>query len=240
VTELASEGRPSGSRCPPPCRPAYAPEADQKGVGPTSAELLNPPVALEVPYGFSFEMDATMSGAVRGVQSPSHPIEMELDGCRAKVRLAQRTAAMDRDLVIVLAADNLSAPHAVVERGGKGAAVALSFLPRFEPAARTAEVIFVIDRSGSMEGSSIAEVRNALQLCLRSLAPGSRFNIVSFGSTYQPLFEGSRAYDDASLGEAAAFVRTLEADMGGTEILPRCSTSCSSRPWPGCRGRCSC
>ena len=71
-----------------------------------------------------------------------------------------------------------------------------------------------------MGGPSIAEVRNALQLCLRSLTPGSRFNIVSFGSTYEALFTGSRPYDEASLGDAAAFVRTLEADMGGTEILP--------------------
>ena len=220
VTELAAEGEGVRFTLPTTVSPRYAPEADQKGVGPTPAEALNPPVAWAVPYGFSFEMDAAMSGAIRGVESPSHPIAIELDGCRAKVRLAQRTAAMDRDLVIVLAADGLSAPHAMVERGDNGGAVLLSFLPRFEPAARAAEVIFVIDRSGSMGGDSIAEVRNALQLCLRSLTPGSRFNIVSFGSTYAPLFDGSRAYDEASLGDAAAFVRALDADMGGTEILP--------------------
>ena len=185
VTELAAEGEGVRFTLPTTVSPRYAPEADQNGVGPTPAEALNPPVAWAVPYGFSFEMDAAMSGAIRGVESPSHPIAIELDGCRAKVRLAQRTAAMDRDLVIVLAADGLSAPHAIVERGEKGGAVLLSFLPRFEPAARAAEVIFVIDRSGSMGGDSIAEVRNALQLCLRSLTPGSRFNIVSFGSTYR-------------------------------------------------------
>ena len=220
VTELAAEGEGVRFTLPTTVSPRYAPEADRTGVGPTPAEALNPPTAWALPYGFSFEMDAAMSGAIRGVESPSHPIAIELDGCRAKVRLAQRTAAMDRDLVIVLAADGLSAPHAVVERGDKGGAVLLSFLPRFEPGARAAEVIFVIDRSGSMSGDSIAEVRNALQLCLRSLTPGSRFNIVSFGSTYAPLFDGSRAYDEASLGDAAAFVRAIDADMGGTEILP--------------------
>ena len=220
VTELAAEGEAVRFTLPTTVAPRYAPESDRAGVGPTPAEALNPPAASAVPYGFSFELDAAMSGAIRGVESPSHPIAIELDGCRAKVRLAQRTAAMDRDLVIVLAAGGLSAPHAVVERGDKGGAVLLSFLPRFEPAARAAEVIFVIDRSGSMGGDSIAEVRNALQLCLRSLTPGSRFNIVSFGSTYAPLFDGSRAYDEASLGDAAAFVRALDADMGGTEILP--------------------
>jgi uncharacterized protein YegL len=220
VTELAAEGEAVRFTLPTTVSPRYAPAADQLGVGPTPAEVLNPPVALDVPYGFSFEMDVTMSGEIRSVQSPSHPVELELDGPRAKVRLAQRVAAMDRDLVIVLGADSLSAPHAVVEHGEQGGAVLLSFLPRFESKAQAAEVIFVIDRSGSMGGESIAEVRNALQLCLRSLTPGSRFNIVSFGSRYEALFAGSRAYDEASLGDASAFVRTVEADMGGTEILP--------------------
>jgi Ca-activated chloride channel family protein len=220
VTELAAEGEAVRFTLPTTVSPRYAPAANRQGVGPTPAEALNPPVALQVPYGFSFEMDVTMSGAIRSVQSPSHPVELELDGPRAKVRLAQRSAAMDRDLVIVLGADTLSAPHAVVERGEQGGAVLLSLLPRFESKAQAAEVIFVIDRSGSMGGESIAEVRNALQLCLRSLAPGSRFNIVSFGSRYEALFPESRAYDDASLGDAAAFVRAVDADLGGTEILP--------------------
>ena len=220
VTELSAEGEALRFTLPTTVSPRYAPKADQQGVGPTPAETLNPPVAFEVPYGFSFEMDATMGGAIRGVRSPSHPIEFELDGCRANIRLAQRLATMDRDLVIVLAADGLSAPHAIIERGEKGSAVLLSFLPTFGAKAEAAEVIFVVDRSGSMGGPSIAEVRNALQLCLRSLTPGSRFNIVSFGSTYAPLFERSRAYDEVSLAEAAACVQSLEADMGGTEILP--------------------
>jgi Ca-activated chloride channel family protein len=220
VTELAAEGEAVRFTLPTTVSPRYAPGEDRQGVGPTPADTLNPPVALDVPYGFSFEMDATLSGPIRSVQSPSHPIELELDGPRAKVRLAQRRAAMDRDLVIVMGADGLSAPHAVVERGELGGAVLVSFLPRFESKAQAAEVFFVIDRSGSMGGESIAEVRNALQLCLRSLAPGSRFNIVSFGSSYEALFPESRAYDEVSLGDAAAFVRTVDANLGGTEILP--------------------
>ena len=220
VTELAAEGEALRFTLPTTVSPRYAPEADQKGVGPTPAEALNPPAVLEVPYGFSFEMDVAMRGTIRSVQSPSHPVELELDGPRARVRLSQRAAAMDRDLVVIIGADGLSAPHAVVERGETGGAVLLSFLPHFELAAQAAEVIFVIDRSGSMAGTSIEEVRNALQLCLRSLTPASRFNIVSFGSRYESLFDRSRAYDETSLGDAAAFVRRLEADMGGTEILP--------------------
>jgi Ca-activated chloride channel family protein len=233
VAELAPEGDAVRFTLPTAVSPRYAPAADRTGVGPAPAETLNPPVAWEVPYGFSFEMEATMAGAIRSVQSPSHPIELELDGARAMVRLAQRQAAMDRDLVIVIGADGLAAPHATVERGEKGNAVAISVLPRFESHAQAAEVIFVIDRSGSMAGPSIAEVRNALQLCLRSLTPGSRFNIVSFGDRHAALFEESRAYDEASLGEAAALVGALEADMGGTEILPALQFAVQQAPVAG-------
>ena len=221
VTELAAEGAAARFTLPTTVSPRYAPAAAQAGVSPTPAEALNPPVSLDVPYALTFDMDVVMRGAIRGVQSATHPIEVEHDGARAKVRLAQRSAPMDRDLVIVISADGLDQPHATLERGGKGSAALVSFVPRFEATAQPAEVVFLIDRSGSMGGTSIEEVRNALQLCLRSLTAGSRFNIVSFGSTFAPLFRESRPYDEASMQEAAAFVRRVEADMGGTELQRR-------------------
>ncbi len=220
VTELAAEGAAARFTLPTTVSPRYAPAQDSTGVGPTPADILNPPVALEVPYAFTFEMDLAMGGRISGVQSPTHPIEVELDGTSARVRLAQRSAPMDRDLVVVVSAEGLDVPHAVVERGERGGALLLSFVPRFDTAAQAAEVIFVVDRSGSMGGTSIAEVRNALQLCLRSLSPGCRFNIVSFGSRYEAFFPESQPYDDESMKKAAAFVSSLDADMGGTELLP--------------------
>lgn len=220
VTELAAEGAAVRFTLPTTVSPRYAPAPDRAGIGRTPAEALNPPVTLDAPYGFCFEMEATMPGAVRSVTSPSHPIEVEHDGARARVRLARREAPMDCDLVIVLAADGLDVPHAVVELSERGGAALVSFVPKFEAARQPAEVVFVIDRSGSMGGPSIAEVRNALQLCLRSLGAGCAFNVVSFGSRYQPLFPSSRPYDEASMQEASELARTMDASMGGTELLP--------------------
>ncbi len=233
VTELAAEGAAARFTLPTTVSPRYAPAQDQTGVGPTPADALNPPVALDVPYGFTLEMNLTMSGGIRAVQSPTHPIEVEQDGARARVRLAQRSAPMDRDLVILVSAEGLDVPHAVVERGERGGAVLLSFVPKFEASSQPAEVVFVIDRSGSMEGTSIAEVRNALQLCLRSLVPDCRFNIVSFGSRYEALFPESRPYDDRSMKEAAAFVSSIAANMGGTELLSALQYAVRETPTPG-------
>ncbi len=49
---------------------------------------------------------------------------------------------------------------------------------------------------------------------------GSRFNIIGFGSTFEALFPASHPYNDAGLREANRYLDRLEADLGGTELLP--------------------
>jgi Ca-activated chloride channel family protein len=136
------------------------------------------------------------------------------------VTLSQHDAALDRDFILLAAAE-LDTPDAWIERDDDGnQAIALAFVPRLPDSKAPAEIIFVADRSGSMGGASIEEVRNALQLCLRSMGPGCYFNIIGFGSTTHMLFPQSREYDDSSLQEANTHLAAMEADLGGTEILP--------------------
>ena len=89
-----------------------------------------------------------------------------------------------------------------------------------------------------MEGTSIAEVRNALQLCLRSITPGCSFNIVGFGSTNESC-SGEPRYDEASLAEASAHVNGLDANLGGTEILPALQFVLEQTRPTACRARSS-
>jgi Ca-activated chloride channel family protein len=221
VTELAIEGDAVRFVLPTTVSPRYAPAEDRVGVGRSQEETLNPPVAWTVPYGLDVALSLAMPGRVTRIESPTHPIAVAQDGARATVTLAQARAALDRDLVVVAGAEGLLAPHALVERTPDGQhAAGLVFRPDFQTDAAPAEIVFVVDRSGSMGGTSIAEVRNALQLCLRSLTPGSRFNIVGFGSTFVSLFPESVPYDEDSLARASAHVASLEASLGGTEILP--------------------
>jgi len=58
-----------------------------------------------------------------------------------------------------------------------------------------------------------------LQLFLRSLPPGCRFNIIGFGSRTELLFDAPRAYDAESLQIASNHAQSVQADLGGTELL---------------------
>ena len=42
------------------------------------------------------------------------------------------------------------------------------------------DIIFVLDCSGSMEGSSIAQAKKSLEILIRALSPGQIFNIYRF------------------------------------------------------------
>ena len=139
-------------------------------------------------------------------------------------------------------AAGFDAPQAWIERDDDGGdAVAVAFAPDLGQAAAPAEVMFLVDRSGSMEGTSIEEVRNALQLCLRSMITGCCFNIVGFGSTYEALFPESRAYDEASLAEASAHVSATRARISAARrSCRRCSSCSASRAAAACRDRSSC
>ena len=82
-----------------------------------------------------------------------------------------------------------------------------------------AEFIFVIDRSGSMMGSRTENLRRALIKFLKAIPKTSYFNIISFGSTYQLYRPQSIPNSPQALEEAIEWVKIIQADMGGTEIL---------------------
>ena len=95
----------------------------------------------------------------------------------------------------------------------------LSLVPNFELDEQLTEMIFLVDRSGSMSGSSMNQAKKALELFLHSLPSDCYFNIWSFGSRYDALYpEGSTKYSDSSLNKAIMHARSMSANYGGTEI----------------------
>jgi von Willebrand factor A domain-containing protein 5 len=81
------------------------------------------------------------------------------------------------------------------------------------------EFIFIIDRSGSMGEERMKTAEQALSLFIRSLPPDSRFNVISFGSSYEPMFPQSEQYNNDRRDFALREIDKFESDLGGTDLF---------------------
>lgn len=222
VRELTVTDRHVRFELPTTLAPRYA---SRDGMDPLDAlmeaDAVNPPKAHAVPYGLTFECHVDL-GRAATVSSPTHTLDCRDEGAhRRLVTLAGGSTAPDRSIVLDIELAGEDHPEARVERGPDGAHyVSVSFLPQLPEAATTppADVLFLVDCSGSMAGDSIGQARAALELCLRSLKNGDRFQIVRFGSTHEALTPRPVVYDARSLADALKDVRRMDADLGGTEL----------------------
>ncbi|XP_051667364.1 inter-alpha-trypsin inhibitor heavy chain H4 isoform X4 [Manacus candei] len=78
-------------------------------------------------------------------------------------------------------------------------------------------VIFVIDRSGSMAGRKIEQTRDALLKILQDLRPEDHFSFITFSNRVEEWKSSLLPATEENVASAAAFVQTLFA-RGGTDI----------------------
>lgn len=194
-----------------------------EGADSSSIVFAEPPAKAaandaRVEPGFSFDVHVATKSPLRSVSSPSHQVVVEL-GDGATVRLAEGANWREnKSFVLEVAVADPHQPCArVQEREGTRVAM-VSFYPRWETPNTKCEMIFVLDRSGSMSGSAIECAKNTLQFFLRSLPEEAFFNIVSFGSSFERFSPESLAFNDKSLESATEYVKGLKSNLGGTNI----------------------
>ncbi len=98
---------------------------------------------------------------------------------------------LDRDLVVLVES---SSPHDPVmflewDEVAKTSAAMVSLIPSFRLKEQKCEIIFLVDRSGSMGGTAIQEAKQALLLFVHSLPTNCIFDIYSFGSRYACFYQ---------------------------------------------------
>ncbi|MEJ5340715.1 MAG: VIT domain-containing protein [Thermogutta sp.] len=78
-------------------------------------------------------------------------------------------------------------------------------------------VIFVLDRSGSMSGKKIEQLREAMRFVISNLREGDLFNIIAYDSDVETFRPELQRYNDKTRQQALAFVEGLVAG-GSTNI----------------------
>ena len=130
-------------------------------------------------------------------------------------------ALPDQDLRIVFTTDStsLSGEMLFYETGGQGYLMHI-FSPSVEElgtAALDKEIIFVIDKSGSMGGNKIAQVKRVFTSIITDLPPDDHFNVIFFDSDVMVFRNTLMEANTQTKAEAANFVNALGAG-GGTNI----------------------
>jgi len=209
------------------------PTGDRKGSG-WAADTTEVPDASLITPPFVTRSDnhkVTMQASINAgmvldlVASRYHPVNVVENGSVYHLTFTDSDVPMDHDLELVWRPVAASAPRALVfsEDHDKQTHVLLMLVPPDDANAPVVDVprelILVIDTSGSMHGTSIEQARNATLLALSGLQPSDRFNVIQFDSVTHALFPNSVDASPYRVGQAEAYVRSLQAD-GGTEMRP--------------------
>lgn len=178
-------------------------------------------------HKIGFDLQIEPASGVREIASPSHAVRMLLDaGDKVGVKLSPDRDIPNRDLVLDVKRD-FGVGQAWTDGPCNGrkhfAAVVPSFV--FGPPARTTRrVVFLLDRSGSMEGAPMKQARAAIENCLVKLSAGDQFGIVAFDSDSELFAKAMLEATRDNVEKACAFLSAIDARCG-TELVSGVETA---------------
>ena len=202
--------------------------------------------ATSLREGIEFVIDVVTEerSPIRQISSPSHPISVTIGQTsddrnedtflanKGSATLALDETTLEDDFVILVLAKDADVPKALLENHptiSQQRCLMTTLVPKFKLPQAHPEIVFVVDRSGSMLGTKMQTVVRALNVLLKSLPVGVKFNICSFGSRYDFLWSKSKTYNKTNLDEAITHVNTIEANYGGTEMLQPITATVKNR-----------
>lgn len=174
----------------------------------------------------SIRVDLDAGFPLQSVTSPYHAISRQtLDAGHVLIRLKHQQVPADRDFRLVWTPQAGHGPRAAVFNEtvkGDNYHLVMVMPPSqdgFDNQPLAREVIFVIDTSGSMAGTSMEQARHALSMALDRLRLHDSFNVIQFNSITSSLFSQPRMASEANIARAQDYVQGLMAN-GGTEMAP--------------------
>jgi len=127
----------------------------------------------------------------------------------------------DKDLTVVYTTKNppINGDMLFYNLGGQGYMMHV-FSPTetdLGTSALSKDIIFVVDKSGSMKGDKIAQVKTVFTKIISDLPPDDHFNVIFFDTSTQTFSNTLMEANTKNKTDAANFVNGLEAD-GNTNI----------------------
>ena len=213
---------PGGGSAPAPMTPGrptpQVPDADR----------ITPPVTPEgtrAGHDISITVNLDAGLPIRHLESRQHEVTVEhpdADKRRAVVKLKDRATIPNKDFVLVYqtASDRIEdTVLAHTDERGKFFTLVLQPPKRVRRELIVPkELVFVIDKSGSMRGFPIETAKEAMRLCIEGLHENDTFNLMTFCGGVGFCFEKPVPNTDENRRRALDYLASLEGS-GGTEMM---------------------
>jgi Ca-activated chloride channel family protein len=169
------------------------------------------------------------------VKSHYHTVNIDAPAADTRIiRLDSKVTPADRDFELTWTPAATDAPSVGLfgeQVGNAHYVLALVTPPSVADAVKESpprEIVFVIDNSGSMGGTSIMQAKASLLFALGRLKPNDRFNVIRFDHTMEALFTDTVSADVDNIARATQFVSAIQA-RGGTEMVPPMKAALTDR-----------
>jgi len=166
----------------------------------------------------------TASEAIKTLYSPTHKVEIERpDETHALAKLSLKNVTSPNDLRLFygtnngLVGANLISYKPSKDEDGYFVLLANPAIDATQVEDLSKNVVFILDRSGSMSGQKIEQARGALKFLVGQLKPGDTFNIVAYDSTVETFRPELERVKDETIQAALGFADSLVSG-GSTNI----------------------
>ena len=190
-----------------------------KYVYPLNTEKFSPRPVNDVAITVAIESKQP----IKGVYSPSHKVDIHRkDDHHANISYEGSKVKSDRDFLCYYTLSEKDFGIDIIAQRDDDEDGYFMLLIAPKQATDDSDVIkkdilFVFDKSGSMNGEKIKQAKEALRFCINSLNDGDKFNVINFSTEVESLSEKLLNVNPENQEKAMGFIENLEA-VGGTNI----------------------
>ena len=192
------------------------------------ADRITPPVTPEgtrAGHDISVTVNLNAGLPLRRIDSKQHAVTVDYtkpDKSQAVVKLKQAKTIPNKDFVLVYETATDKIEDTILTHTDKRGKF---FTMVLQPPKRVRkqlivpkEIVFVIDKSGSMRGFPIDTAKEAMRLCIEGLHENDTFNLMTFAGGVGFCFDKPVKNTDENRKKALAYLGNLQGS-GGTEMM---------------------
>lgn len=170
---------------------------------------------------------------IKTLYCPTHEVEIiRKDDKNATVGFEQKNVRPDRDFELFFNLDDSKIGLSMLsfKEAGEEGYFFMNISPGlgdFKEIVKK-DIVFVMDKSGSMSDKKMDQAKKALKFCIENLNPGDRFEVIPFSTEANSLFGEVVDFNPTTKKKAIEFIDALRP-IGGTNVEEALEMALSSQ-----------